>query len=41
MEKRVWRTINNQLRRLGASADWTREKFTMDEGLSKRLEKFL
>ncbi len=28
-------TITNQLRRLGASCDWTRERFTMDEGLSK------
>ena len=27
--------IARQLRRLGASADWTRERFTMDEGLSK------
>src|SRR2546423_8124639 len=27
-------TITNQLRRLGASADWARERFTMDEGLS-------
>ncbi|HWK66612.1 MAG TPA: valine--tRNA ligase [Rhizobiaceae bacterium] len=27
--------ISNQLRRLGASADWSRERFTMDEGLSK------
>lgn len=27
--------IFNQLRRLGASADWSRERFTMDEGLSK------
>ena len=25
--------INNQLRRLGASADWSGERFTMDEGL--------
>ena len=39
--ERVWRwkaesggTINRQLRRLGASADWPRERFTMDEGLS-------
>ncbi len=38
---RVWQwkaesggTISNQLRRLGASVDWTRERFTMDEGLS-------
>ncbi|HEY9567448.1 MAG TPA: valine--tRNA ligase [Thalassobaculum sp.] len=27
-------TIVNQLRRLGASPDWARERFTMDEGLS-------
>ena len=27
-------TIVNQLRRLGVSVDWTRERFTMDEGLS-------
>jgi valyl-tRNA synthetase len=27
-------TITRQLRRLGASMDWTRERFTMDEGLS-------
>lgn len=26
--------ITRQMRRLGASADWTRERFTMDEGLS-------
>ncbi|MGE0425131.1 MAG: valine--tRNA ligase [Reyranellaceae bacterium] len=38
---RVWEwkaesggTITNQLRRLGASCDWGRERFTMDEGLS-------
>lgn len=38
---RVWEwkeesggTITRQLRRLGASPDWTRERFTMDEGLS-------
>ncbi len=28
-------TILNQLKRLGASCDWSRERFTMDEGLSK------
>jgi valyl-tRNA synthetase len=28
-------TIVGQLRRLGLSVDWTRERFTMDEGLSK------
>ncbi|MGF1492392.1 MAG: valine--tRNA ligase [Microcoleaceae cyanobacterium] len=28
-------TIVGQLRRLGVSTDWTRERFTMDEGLSK------
>ncbi len=27
-------TITRQMRRMGASADWTRERFTMDEGLS-------
>ncbi len=39
---RVWkwreesgRTILHQLRRLGASCDWSRERFTMDEGLSR------
>ena len=26
--------IHKQLRRLGASADWQRERFTMDDGLS-------
>jgi valyl-tRNA synthetase len=40
--KRVWTwkeesgsTITRQMRRLGASCDWSRERFTMDEGLSK------
>lgn len=40
--ERVWQwksesggMIVNQLRRLGASCDWSRERFTMDEGLSK------
>src|SRR5213595_3087770 len=28
-------TITQQLRRLGASCDWSRERFTMDEGLSR------
>ena len=32
-------TIVNQLRRLGASPDWERERFTMDEGLSKAVLK--
>ena len=27
--------ITQQIRRLGASCDWTRERFTLDEGLSK------
>jgi len=27
--------ILNQIRRMGASVDWSRERFTMDEGLSK------
>ncbi len=43
--KRVWKwkiesggTIINQLKRLGASCDWSRERFTMDEGLSKAVK---
>ncbi len=28
-------TIVNQLKRLGSSCDWQRERFTMDEGLSR------
>jgi len=32
-------TISAQLRRLGASPDWPRERFTMDEGLSKAVRK--
>jgi valyl-tRNA synthetase len=31
--------IIQQLRRLGASADWSRERFTMDEGLSRAVLK--
>ena len=31
--------IVNQLRRLGASCDWTRERFTLDEGLSAAVRK--
>jgi valyl-tRNA synthetase len=44
--KRVWAwkaesgdTIVNQLKRLGASCDWSRERFTMDEGLSRAVLK--
>ena len=40
--ERIWQwkeesggIIFNQLKRLGASCDWSRERFTMDEGLSK------
>jgi len=32
-------TICHQLRRLGASCDWSRERFTMDEGLSRAVRK--
>ena len=32
-------TIQNQLKRLGASCDWSRERFTMDEGLSSAVLK--
>jgi valyl-tRNA synthetase len=31
--------IGEQLRRLGASADWSRERFTLDEGLSRAVLK--
>jgi valyl-tRNA synthetase len=31
--------IINQLKRLGASCDWQRERFTMDEGLSRAVRK--
>lgn len=44
--KKVWEwkaesggTITNQLRRLGASCDWARERFTMDEDLNKAVNK--
>ncbi|MBT4041567.1 MAG: valine--tRNA ligase [Rhodospirillales bacterium] len=44
--ERVWNwkaesggTITKQLRRLGASCDWERERFTMDEGLSEAVRK--
>ena len=44
--KKVWEwkeesggSINNQLRRLGASTDWSRERFTMDKGLSEAVKK--
>jgi len=30
--------ITRQLRRLGSSIDWSRERFTMDEGLSRAVE---
>ncbi len=40
--ERVWKwkgesggTIARQMRRLGASVDWSRDRFTMDEGLSE------
>jgi valyl-tRNA synthetase len=43
---RVWQwkaesggVIVNQLKRLGASCDWSRERFTMDEGLSRAVVK--
>ncbi|MCP4981959.1 MAG: valine--tRNA ligase, partial [Gammaproteobacteria bacterium] len=43
--ERVWKwktesggTITRQLRRMGASPDWSRERFTMDEGLSAAVQ---
>ena len=35
----VGSAIINQLKRLGASCDWSRERFTMDEGLSEAVLK--
>ncbi len=32
-------TITSQMRRLGASVDWSRERFTMDDGLSDAVQK--
>lgn len=32
-------TITNQLKKLGSSCDWDRERFTMDEGLSRAVRK--
>ena len=44
--ERVWKwkeesgsTITNQMRRIGTAADWSRERFTMDEGLSAAVRK--
>jgi len=44
--ERIWKwkhesggTIINQLKRIGASCDWSRERFTMDEGLSEAVLK--
>ncbi len=34
-KKQSGNTISQQLERLGSSVDWSRERFTMDEGLSK------
>ncbi|WP_342244114.1 valine--tRNA ligase [Pseudomonas sp. OTU5201] len=31
-------TITRQIRRLGSSVDWTRERFTMDDGLSEAVK---
>jgi valyl-tRNA synthetase len=43
--ERVWKwkeqsggTIISQLKKLGASCDWSRERFTMDEGLSEAVK---
>jgi len=32
-------TIRQQIRKMGSSCDWTRERYTLDEGLSKVVEK--
>ncbi|CAM8976538.1 unnamed protein product [Rhodiola kirilowii] len=45
---RVWEwkekygsTITNQIKRLGASCDWSREHFTLDEQLSRKRSQFI
>ena len=45
-QERVWKwkaesggTIKNQLKSLGCSLDWERERFTLDDGLSKAVHK--
>lgn len=45
--KRAWQwkkeyggNIVNQIKKLGASCDWSRERFTMDEGCTKAVRKF-
>ncbi len=45
-EKRVWAwveqchgTITSQMRKLGESVDWTRERFTLDAGLSRAVRR--
>lgn len=34
-KKKYGSIISNQIRRLGASCDWSRERFTLDDGLSR------
>ena len=36
--KKYGGNINNQLRKLGVSCDWSKERFTLDEGLSDAVE---
>ncbi len=45
-EARVWKwveqshgTITSQMRKLGSSVDWTRERFTLDENLSRAVRR--
>lgn len=35
LDKRIWRNNCKTTKKLGCSADWSRARFTMDEGLSK------
>ncbi|KTD31118.1 valine--tRNA ligase [Legionella maceachernii] len=44
--ERIWQwkeesgnTITSQMRRIGSSVDWSRERFTMDEGLSAAVQR--
>lgn len=38
-KNKYWNTITHQMRQMWASADWSRERFTLDEWLNKRVKK--
>lgn len=38
-KEKYWNTITHQMRQMWASADWSRERFTLDSGLNKMVNK--